>query len=118
MLFLFGTNTRIEPLGEICDVCCPQCGLPVCLSLNRSYDYLHVFFLPVCKYRIRYFAVCSGCAATFSLDAEIGAKIVKGEHPPIPPDALQPLHKGVRTCPTCGAAARSGNFCSSCGAKL
>ncbi len=117
---IFGTGSKVAPIGEISCDCCPICGKPVLLHVCRRYNYFHAFFLPLFRFGGSYLATCPSCASVFELRPELGKPLEKGERVSAQASDLHLLKNNlVPHCPSCGAAQATGNvFCSQCGAKL
>ena len=117
---IFGSDSKVVPVGQISGVVCPVCGKTVSMSVCRSYSYIHFFFIPVIKYHSVYIATCPQCASVFELSAETGKQIQHGGLAEARPGDLKLLRSNlVPRCPACGAAQSEDSlFCNKCGATL
>ena len=121
MFLIMGTDAKIQQLGTVGAVC-PKCGRSCSFSLCKCYSFLHLFFLPVFRWNVRYIATCPGCACLYDVDPEAGRAAEKGRLATLPASALTPLRQGgpaAGLCPRCGASNPPGSaFCNQCGGRL
>ena len=119
MFFILGTNAKTEPLGTV--ACpCPRCGRGTVLSLCKSYQYLHLFFLPIFRFHVQYIATCPGCASVYQVETGAGRAVERGERNSLSPHELTLLRSNNSPlCPRCGARNPAGStFCNQCGERL
>ena len=121
MFFIMGSDAKIKQLGPVGAVC-PGCGRSLAFSLCKSFSCIHLFFVPVFRWNVRYIATCPGCAAVYEVDPEVGKAAEKGRLATLPSSALTPVRAGGRAagiCPHCGSANPTGSvFCNQCGGRL
>lgn len=121
MFFVMGNDAKIKQLGPVGAVC-PCCGQSLVFSLCKSFSYVHLFFIPVFRYHVRYIATCPGCAAVYEVDPEAGKAAEKGQLASLPASALTLVQSGGRAagiCPHCGNSNPTGSaFCNRCGNRL
>lgn len=121
MFFIMGSNAKIVQLGPVGAVC-PGCGRALTFNLCKSFSYLHLFFIPVFRWHVRYVATCPGCAAVYEVAPEAGKAAEKGKLATLPSSSLTPLRNGGRAagiCPHCGGGNPPGSaFCNRCGGRL
>jgi len=121
MFFIMGSDAKIQQLGPVGAVC-SCCGQTLTFSLCKSFSYVHLFFIPVFRYHVRYIATCPGCAAVYEVAPDAGKAAEKGQLATLPPSALTLIQGGGRaagSCPRCGAQNPPGSaFCNQCGSRL
>lgn len=117
---IFGTNSKVVPVGQVSAAACPVCREKASLSVCRRYSYAHAFFLPLVKYDSVYLAACPSCASVFELDPALGKRLAYGEAVSVSPENLRLLRNNFTPrCPACGAPQQQGSlYCNRCGAKL
>ena len=120
MFFIMGSDAKLQQLGPVGAVC-PGCGQTLAFSLCKSFCYIHLFFIPVFRYQVRYIATCPGCACLYDVDPEAGRATEKGRLATLPASALTPRRDSgsVGACPRCGAVNPPGSaYCNRCGSRL
>lgn len=121
MFFIMGSDGKVQPLGNV-SAACARCGRRGMFSLCKSYQYIHLFFIPVFRYHVQYIATCPGCASVYEVEKEAGKAVEKGQLTALPSSALTLLRGnsgGGGVCPRCGAANPQGSvFCNQCGGRL
>ena len=120
MFLIMGTDAKIQQLGTV-GVVCPKCGRSCSFSLCKCYSFLHLFFLPVFRWNVRYIATCPGCACLYDVDPEAGKAAEKGRLATLPASALTLSRDSgsVGACPRCGAVNPPGSaYCNQYGSRL
>lgn len=123
MFFIMGSDGKVQQLGNVSAVC-SRCGRQGSFSLCKSYEYIHLFFIPVFRYHVQYIATCPGCASVYAVDPEAGKEVEKGRLAELPASALTLIRStgaapGPGLCPHCGAQNPQGSvFCNQCGGRL
>ena len=121
MFFIMGSDGKVQPLGSFAGIC-PSCGRQGAFNLCKCFEYIHLFFIPVFRYHIRYIATCPGCASVFQVDSEAGRAAEKGRLAQLPASAITLIRGGGAVpgvCPRCGARNPQGSaFCNQCGGRL
>ena len=120
MFLIMGTDAKIQQLGTVGAVC-PKCGRSCSFSLCKCYSFLHLFFLPLFRWNVRYIATCPGCACLYDVDPEAGRAAEKGRLATLPASALTPRRDSgsVGACPRCGAVNPPGSaYCTRGGSRL
>ena len=119
MFFILGTSAKTDPLGTV-GCACPRCGRGGPFSLCKSYQYLHLFFLPIFRFHVQYLATCPGCASVYLVDPEAGKAVERGQRDSLSAAELT-LVRGNDSpvCPRCGARNPAGSaYCCRCGSPL
>lgn len=121
MFFIIGSDGKVQQVGMV-EALCPGCGRRGTFALCKCYEYIHLFFIPVFRYHVRYIATCPGCASVYEVEKEAGKAVEKGQLTALPSSALTLLRGnggGNGVCPRCGAANPQGSvFCNQCGGRL
>ncbi len=73
---IFGVQSKQKKIGEE-RIDCNICSSKV-LTIIKSYTYFHLFFIPIFKWNIEYYALCENCNAMYSLSNEKGEDIERG----------------------------------------
>ncbi len=117
---IFGTDSKIAPLGEVRQAPCPACGERCNLTVIKRYNYFHAFFIPVFKWGKGYLATCGCCASMLELSPEQGQQLEHTGHCSPSPEDLHIIKDNNRgRCPHCKAFNPPGSrFCNSCGGGL
>lgn len=95
MFFMIGITNGKKDLEhsqtEICDVC----GRYGRYEVFMTFSQLLLFFIPVFKWNRQYFVRMSCCNAVYTLNPEVGARIVRGEDVRIQKDDLMRVSQGA-----------------------
>lgn len=119
MFFIIGTNGKTVSLGAVSGSC-PRCGFHGSLSLCKTYEYFHLFFIPIFRFHVQYIATCPGCASVYLVEQAVGKAIERGERNSLSPADMTLLRgNSSAVCPRCGAQNPPGSaFCNRCGTSL
>ena len=123
MFFVGGAGNQSKDLGRRTVQQCPGCGSFLGLELIRTNGYIHLFFIPVFRYDVRYYLTCPSCGRTYELSREDGRALEQNPDLALPADRLIPTgnrpFSQTRFCPSCGAQTGPGDrFCRHCGHPL
>ena len=100
---------------------CKNCGSYTAYNVFMTYMYLSIFFVPIFKWNIKYYARASCCRSIFILDKEKGKKIKNGEDVVINDEDLTIVKENetLKSCKNCGYQTREAfDYCPKCGNKL
>ena len=119
MFFIMGTDAKVRQLGSV-GAACPRCGRSAAFSLCKCYSFIHLFFIPIFRYHVRYIATCPGCASVYEVAPEAGRAVEKGQKNSLLPSELTLVRDGgAGVCPGCGAQVPPGSaYCNRCGTRL
>ena len=121
MFFIMGVTPGRKPLPFSQQGICPVCGRMARFEIRMDCYCLTLFFLPVFRFRKRYFLTSTCCGAACELPAGLGKAAERGEADSIDPLAMH-FTAGTpqpKRCPACGFEADpSFQFCPKCGARL
>ena len=100
---------------------CKNCGSYTTYNVFMTYMYLSIFFIPLFKWNIKYYAQSSCCSSVFLLDNEKGKMIKNGEEVIIEDSDLTIVneYESIKNCRTCGyQTSQDFDYCPKCGNKL
>lgn len=117
---IFGVKQGQKELGTENNVICPECGRLTRLSVVKRSTYFHIFFIPVFRWNVSYFAKSLCCGQVFELNAEAGKEFEEGKPGAISQGDLRSLGQNGKsplvTCASCGARVENSyRFCPHCG---
>ena len=92
-------------------IICDKCGQYGHYEVIMTYLYLCFLFIPLFKWKKRYFVKTSCCHSLYQLTNKVGRKIRRGAEVEIVPKDLILLQKGTPV----KAAPESNKFCIHCG---
>lgn len=121
MIFIAGVYPRQKRLEyEGSPEICISCGKYGSYQVYMEYNTFSLFFIPIIKWKKRYYVVTSCCGERFQLDPEVGERIERGDNIHIREEDL--IHKegfgGVRYCGGCGQTLDPNfTYCPNCGKK-
>ena len=69
-IFFGGGGTSSEMLGEGYELDCPNCHNSRRWQVIRTQNSASVFFIPVAKWGVKYWAICPICSATADLHSK------------------------------------------------
>lgn len=118
---VFGVETKEKNLGIINNLNCKNCSEGV-LKIVKSYNYFHIFFIPLFKWKVKYYALCNTCGAVFCIPIEKGEKIERGQRDVLSywdlSDCISYGRVHIR-CNNCGKTMKEDyEYCPYCGEKL
>ncbi len=120
MFLIFGINSKRKKLDFSQSVQCPCCGRFGTLSVWTVYSCFSLFFIPLVRWNVRYYAQLSCCGATCELARELGRAVARGQPAALDPATLA-FEGGfaAHRCPNCGfTTAEDFQFCPKCGGPL
>lgn len=122
---IFGIETKNQELKELNSISCPCCHQTVPMTLFKHYYVFHFFFIPLIKWKMTYYVVCSNCEIIATISKEKGEKIEAGEElaitywdlEPLPNSTLN-LESKFKSCAHCHQSIDSTyEYCPHCGTK-
>ncbi|NMB02572.1 MAG: zinc ribbon domain-containing protein [Firmicutes bacterium] len=116
---IFGIQSKSEVIRTEQSVICPICGAYDRYDVIKTFNYFHVFFIPVWKWNYRYFLQTRCCQQTCSLEQQIGERIDRGEVVSLGKEHVHCSQGQGRICPNCRAGLDATyNYCPTCGERL
>lgn len=123
MFFVGGVSSKQKRLNFDQTIVCPNCGKFGHYEVFMEYMYLSLFFIPTLKWS-RKFYVKSGCCGTvYSINKEIGDRILRGEQIALREQELHLIQQGrnsfTKQCPNCGFETQEDfQYCPRCASPL
>ena len=115
---IFGVGQKRQLLREFPGIVCPACRRYSRASLSKTYSYFHFFFLPLFRWKVRYFLEFPCCGQVYEAEKDYGQALANGAA--LDFSRLHPVGRtGERRCPRCGRAVEGQfAFCPYCGERL
>ena len=73
---IFGVDNKVEEIKQIKDINCNHCNKDS-LTLLKTYNRFHFFFIPLFKWGVRYYLKCNSCDSVYEISREKGEKVEK-----------------------------------------
>lgn len=129
MFFIMGVNQGRKNISHHQMIICDRCGQYGRYEVMMTYLYFSLFFLPIFKWKKRYFVKTSCCHSLYQLDARVGKAVAKGEEVEITLQDMTLIQKGTaarqetashKFCIHCGYTTTEDDFayCPKCGHPL
>lgn len=120
--FIAGLSTKTKEIGRFHTFICPCCGQLTHLIIYKSYDYFHLFFIPIFRWNVSYSAQSACCGTWFSLSFERGKVYEKNPDTILSPQDFTPMNQSFRSSPQCPSCKRTikgeYRYCPYCGKPL
>lgn len=120
---VFGIENKEKEIKFIDNIQCKNCNKPGG-KLVKTYNYFHFFFLPLIKWKEKYYFICEGCKSIYEIPKEKGKAVEKGEDIEISYWDLKaaeayPYYSLERIrCKDCGKELKANyEYCPYCGSK-
>ncbi|WP_406792823.1 zinc ribbon domain-containing protein [Candidatus Clostridium eludens] len=104
---IFGIENKTKNILVNQNNICPLCSAYGRYDILKSYDYFHIFFIPLWKWNRRYFIKTHCCMKLCTLDNNIGVQIENGEMIEIKKEYTH-----------CDSHNNSYNFCPHCSSQI
>jgi len=122
VFLLIGTKDTGGDVEYTKKLTCPCCGETAVPRVKMQCHSLTLFFIPVFKWKRRYFVQMPCCGSIYELDPEVGKGIdYWGHDNRIIPHDLTPVHRRRtgRQCPKCGFQTNEDfTFCPMCATRF
>ncbi|MCI5596443.1 MAG: zinc ribbon domain-containing protein [Lachnospiraceae bacterium] len=129
MFFIMGVNQGRKNIPHHQLVICDRCNQYGRYEVVMTYMYFSLFFLPLFKWKKRYFVKTSCCHSLYQLDPKIGRAIARGMEIEISPKDMILIQRGTgikqektehKFCIHCGYTTTEEDFdyCPKCGNLL
>ncbi|WP_058485289.1 zinc ribbon domain-containing protein [Defluviitalea phaphyphila] len=114
---IFGIEQKQKEISIKKNTICPVCEALGNYRLIKSYNYFHIFFIPIFKWNIQYYITTSCCKKMVEINEEVARKIENGENVEIDNKDVKMLYNNVQKfCPNCGLELNTDfKFCPYCG---
>lgn len=124
MFFIIGMNQESRALAYIKTMICKRCGKYGRYQINMTYMVFTLFFIPLFKWDKKFFVKTSCCGMEYSLDKDIGKRILRGEDIEITEKDLSPIYSEHysyhgKECFNCGYRTNENfSYCPKCGNRM
>lgn len=129
MFFIASVNQGKKNIGHHQLVICDKCGQYGRYEVLMTYMYFSFFFIPIFKWKRRYYVKSSCCHSMYQLNNKVGNLIRRGKEVEITPKDLTLLQRGSHTkqnqpvqkfCIHCSFTTTEADFayCPKCGKLL
>lgn len=129
MFFIMGVSQGRKNIPHHQLVICERCGQYGRYEVMMTYMYFSLFFLPLFKWKKRYFVKTSCCNSLYQLDSRVGRALARGAEVEITSRDLILIQKGTaarqeamehKFCIHCGYTTTESDFayCPKCGNLL
>lgn len=122
MFFIFGISNKEKKFEFSQTRVCKTCGSFGRLEAFMTYSFFSLFFIPIIKWNKKYYVRSTCCGSLYTIDAEIGKAIRRGEDIKIEDKDLKPINidnRNVRYCENCNYKVENEfEYCPKCGEKL
>lgn len=118
---IFGMETKEKEIRDIQNVICKACGQMTSYRLVKTYNYFHIFFIPLFKWGKKYYLISRCCNSMFEIPVELGEALEGGRDVPVRDEDLTPIHHGYSLiiCPSCRRHVDPEySYCPYCGTRI
>lgn len=118
---MFGVQDKDKHIGTYSNIACPSCGGLAECEVYKSYRYLHIFFIPVFRWNVRYIIKFFCCGGLYELDPSVGKQLEKNPNIEIMEENLRRInyHLPFKYCSNCKTEVFAEfNYCPYCGERL
>lgn len=124
---IFGVENKQKEIKELKTIECKTCEIRTRGVLVKSYEYFHIFFIPIFRWNEKYYVMCKRCNSIYEISKERGKEIENDENLDIKLDDMVLIQEGERygknalerRCPNCGNILKEDyKYCPYCGNKL
>ena len=93
MSTIYGRKTKTKQLNFHQNIDCPNCNRAGSFRAFKSYRQFSVNFIPLFKYKKKWYLETTCCGKTYMLSEEVGKQIENGEKTNISFDELNRMEK-------------------------
>ncbi|WP_300348507.1 zinc ribbon domain-containing protein [Clostridium sp.] len=124
---IFGIENKQKEIKKLENIECSNCEVKTRGALIKSYEYFHIFFIPIFKWNEKYFVMCKRCNSVYEVSKEKGKLLEKGENIDVRAEDMVLLKKGKsygrkalkKYCPNCGEVLDGEyKYCPYCGVEI
>lgn len=118
---IFGVEGREKLIKDINNITCSTCGKLSVYRIMKRYEVFHIFFIPVFKWNVKYYAVSRCCNSVYEVDLEKGKALEYDDNLAISEEDFKLVSRGriQNTCSNCRRIVDEGfSYCPYCGQKI
>ncbi|HOA79920.1 MAG TPA: zinc ribbon domain-containing protein [Defluviitaleaceae bacterium] len=118
---IFGIQTKEKEISSVRNTICPSCEALGSYKIIKTYNYFHIFFIPIFKWNINYYIRTSCCRKVYMIDSQLGKEIEQGKIETLKKEDLIVLNDIIDKdrCLNCGSAINDHYaYCPYCGKPL
>ncbi|MDZ4992108.1 zinc-ribbon domain-containing protein [Clostridium perfringens] len=124
---IFGVENKQKEIKELETIECKTCETGTRGVLVKSYEYFHIFFIPIFRWNEKYYVMCKRCNSIYEIPKEKGKGIENGVNLDIKFNDTVLIQEGERygknglerRCPNCGNILKEDyKYCPYCGKEL
>ena len=124
---IFGISNKQVKIKEFYNIYCKRCKENVSGKLMKTFNYFHLFFIPLFKWNEKYYFICNDCQDVYEVSKEKGKAIEHGEAVEITYWDLneyrgeheKDTNSNYRICANCRKSIdKTFEFCPHCGKKV
>lgn len=120
---IMGIDTKAKEIRDINNITCKHCGRLGMYKLIKQYSYFHFFFIPLFRWKIKYFLISRCCQSVFSISTEKGKRLEDKTDDFVDFDELQYEYdnrgQARNNCFHCGNTIDpSFEYCPRCGNRI
>src|SRR5690554_2856253 len=119
LFFIFGISNGRKDLDHHQTMVCSVCGRYGGYEVFMDYMYFSLFFIPVFKWNKTYYVRSSCCGTLYTIDNDLGKRIVRGENVTLQEGDLHEVQRGwdlgMKRCNQCGYTTNQDyQYCPKC----
>lgn len=126
---IFGVENKEKEIKVLDKITCKKCQSTTSGRLIKSYNFFHIFFIPLFKWNESYYILCNNCRTVFLIPKEKGKAIEQGENIELTYWDMQEIHDeysdsnsythGNKICSSCGNEVNKDfKYCPYCGKMI
>ena len=124
---IFGIENKQKEIKQLDNIYCKTCSIRTMGTLIKSYEYFHIFFIPIFRWNEKYYIMCKRCNSIYEISKEKGKAIENGEINEVNLEDMTLIQEGQvygkravkKVCPNCGKTVEGDyNYCPYCGSKI
>lgn len=124
---IFGVENKQKEIKELENIECKTCETRTRGVLIKSYEYFHIFFIPILRWDEKYYVMCKRCNSIYEISKEKGKVIESGESLDLKFDDMVLIQEGEKygrravkkVCPNCGKLIEGDyKYCPYCGVEI
>lgn len=94
MFFIFGISNGEKKLNFVQTMVCTSCGQFGRLEVFMTYQYFSLFFIPIFRWGLHFYAKSTCCGTVYQLETPLGKRILKGEQVSLSEEDLTAVNSG------------------------